>query len=154
MTPTCDNSNPRYQALIQLLRTAEDIWNASRVFFERWRLSPSQFNILNVLFDAPRGCTQIELSRQLIMNRSNATGLIDRLEARGLVQRTAIPGNRRAHQVILTPVGRELVREILPEYCRLGGTVWDGLSDEHMSRTVTSLLRVSENVKAIAASLK
>src|SRR5438874_74225 len=35
---------PRYQALLQLLRTAEALWNASRNFFARWDLSPSQFN--------------------------------------------------------------------------------------------------------------
>ena len=42
-------SGPRYQALIELLRTAENLWNASRVFFARWELSPSQFNVLNLL---------------------------------------------------------------------------------------------------------
>ena len=78
---------PRYQALIELLRTAETLWNASRVFFARWDLSPSQFNVLNLLYEQPGGCTQIELSRQLIMHRSNVTGLVDRLEARGLLQR-------------------------------------------------------------------
>jgi len=48
------------------------------------------------------------------MHRSNATGLIDRLEARGLLQRNPIPGDRRAHQVVLTAAGRKLAREILP----------------------------------------
>ena len=64
---------PRYAALIQLLRTAEELWNASRVFFARWELSPSQFNLLNVLTEFPDGCTQSDLSRQLIMHRSNVT---------------------------------------------------------------------------------
>src|SRR6266496_1133102 len=44
---------PRYQALLQLLRTAEALWNASRNFFARWDLSPSQFNVLNLLYDQP-----------------------------------------------------------------------------------------------------
>ncbi len=46
---------PHYEALLQLLRTSESIWNASRVFFGRWDLSPSQFNILNVLLGSPDG---------------------------------------------------------------------------------------------------
>src|ERR1700733_10022948 len=94
---------PRYQALIELLRTAETLWNASRAFFARWDLSPSQFNVLNLLHDLPGGCSQIELSRQLIMHRSNVTGLVDRLESRGLLRRTDSPTDRRAFTVILTP---------------------------------------------------
>ena len=58
----------RYRALLELLRTAESLWNASRIFFARWDLGPSQFNVLNLLADLPQGCTQVELSRQLIMH--------------------------------------------------------------------------------------
>src|SRR5438552_11256890 len=106
---------PRYQALLQLLRTAEALWNASRSFFTRWDLSPSQFNVLNLLYDLSAGCTQIELSRSLIMHRSNVTGLVDRLEARGLVQRRDVAHDRRAYRVVLTTAGKKLVRQILPD---------------------------------------
>ena len=50
-----DAAGPRYRALLQLLRTAENLWNASRVFFGRWDLSPSQFNVLNLLSGEPDG---------------------------------------------------------------------------------------------------
>lgn len=73
----------RYQALLQLLRTADCLWNASRVFFARWELSPSQFNVLNLLSDQPDGLSQIKLGCLLITHRSNVTGLVDRLERRG-----------------------------------------------------------------------
>src|SRR5260221_13601032 len=97
-----EGPGPRYQALIELLQTAESLWNASRFFFARWDLSPSQFNILSLLHDVPGGCSQIELSRQLIMHRSNVTGLVDRLEARGLLQRRPNPTDRRAFNVVIT----------------------------------------------------
>src|SRR5262249_8628900 len=93
---------PRYEALIELLRTAENLWNAGRVFFARWDLSPSQFNVLNLLQDHADGLTQVELSRRLIMHRSNVTGLVDRLEARHLVQRKDAPADRRAFNMVLT----------------------------------------------------
>src|SRR5438128_2248219 len=107
---------PRYQALLQLLRTAETLWNASRLFFEEWKLGPSQFNLLNLLSDHPNGVSQTELSRQLIMHRSNVTGLVDRLEGRGLVRREALPQDRRVYRVVLTHAGHTLLGEILPKY--------------------------------------
>lgn len=144
----------RYSALIELLRTAESLWNASRVFFVRWDLSPSQFNILNLLHLQPEGCTQIELSRQLIMHRSNVTGLIDRLEERGLVRRKEIPNDRRAFNVVLTPVGSKLVRQILPHYYQAAETVWGNLSTERAQQLVSELTTVSANAERIAKESK
>jgi len=77
----------RYNALLQLLRTADSILDASRTFFAPWDLSPSQFNVLNLLYGLPEGVSQTDVGRQLIVHRSNVTGLVDRLEKRGLVRR-------------------------------------------------------------------
>jgi DNA-binding MarR family transcriptional regulator len=136
---------PRYQALLQLLRTAETLWNASRIFFGRWRLSPSQFNVLNLLFDQSEGCTQADLSRSLIMHRSNVTGLVDRLEERGLVQRRDNANDRRAYLVVLTAAGRRLVQQILPHYHEAAEEVWGDLSAHRANRLVAELDRVCSN---------
>lgn len=143
---------PRYQALIELLQTAEALWNASRVFFARWNLSPSQFNILSLLHDQPGGCTQIELSRQLIMHRSNVTGLLDRLEARGLARRQNNPDDRRAFIVVLTPTGRKLIRQIQPHYYRAAEAVWTGVTISRARQLVSELAAVSANAERIAAA--
>lgn len=142
---------PRYAALIELLRTAETLWNSSRVFFARWNLSPSQFNVLNLLYEQPEGCTQISLSRRLIMHRSNITGLVDRLEARGLVQRKEIPGDRRAFNVVLTPAGKKLVMTIQPHYYRAAEIVWSGISVERARQILAELQAISENATRITA---
>lgn len=141
---------PRYQALIQLLRTAEELWNASRVFFARWDLSPSQFNLLNVLTDFPDGCTQSDLSRQLIMHRSNVTGLVDRLEERGLVARQASATDRRAWFVVLTPAARTLLAEIFPHYYAAAEQVWGTLPAARAEKLVTELAVISENATRTA----
>src|SRR5438309_10063543 len=104
---------PRYRALLQLLRPAETLWNVSRPFFARWDLSPSQFNILNLLYDRPEGCTQIELSRLLIMHRSNVTGLVDRLEARALVQRRESAHDCPVYRLYSTAAGMKLSSQII-----------------------------------------
>src|ERR1700739_1960376 len=118
---------PRYDALLQLVRTAEALWSASHALFARWDLSPSQFNLLNLLYPEPAGVSQGELSRALIMHRPNITGLVDRLQARGLVQRRERAGDRRTNQVVLTPAGASLVREILPHYHPAAERVWGDL---------------------------
>jgi DNA-binding MarR family transcriptional regulator len=148
-----DAPGPRYAALLQLLRTAENLWNTSRVFFGRWDLSPSQFNVLSLLDGEPGGLSQIEISRLLIMHRSNATGLIDRLEERGLLQRRATPGDRRAYRVVLTPAARRLLRQILPGYYRLAEQAWDNLPVARVNQLLADLSHLDANVAQLKSGI-
>ena len=49
-----------------------------------------------------------ELATMLHCDNSNVTGIVDRLEARGLVARRAHDHDRRVRQIVLTPLGIEL----------------------------------------------
>ena len=143
-------SDLRYQALMELLRTSDTIWNASRTFFDRWKLSPSQFNVLNLLHSTPDGLSQTELGRQLIMHRSNLTGLADRLEKRRLVQRKDVAADRRAYRVVLTRAGDRLMSEILPLYYERATRVWDTLPPKRAAELVADLRQLAFNAQRIA----
>src|SRR5450631_2947706 len=56
--------------------------------------------------------TMKELADELWCDASNATGLIDRLEARGLVERRPSEHDRRVKCVVLTAAGKRLRRKI------------------------------------------
>ena len=153
MRTRVDENHPGYRALMELLRTADTVWNASRVFFERWDLSPSQFNVLNLLRLNPAGLSQTDLSRQLIMHRSNLTGLVDRLEQRGLVARREVAADRRAYSVVLTAAGARLLRDILPRYYEDAARVWDHLPARRAAELIADLQKVAQNAQQIAAGL-
>lgn len=53
-----------------------------------------------------------ELSRSLSMSHSTASGIVDRLEARGLVRRTADAADRRRTVIAVTENVRRYVREL------------------------------------------
>ena len=153
MNMTVDENHPGYRALMELLRTADTVWNASRIFFERWDLSPSQFNVLNLLRLNPSGLSQTDLSRQLIMHRSNVTGLLDRLEKRGLVARREVAADRRAYNVILTAAGVRLLRDILPAYYQGAARVWARLPARRAADLIADLQQVAQNAQRIVATL-
>ncbi len=140
-----DVAGPHYPALLQLLKTADTIWNSSRVFFARWDLSPAQFNLLNLLSGAPHGLTQSELGRELLTHRSNITGLVDRLESRGFVRRCEEAEDRRAWRIVLTPAGIRLVKEVMPHYYRAAEVVWEGISVRRSGEVAELLKRVDAN---------
>lgn len=57
--------------------------------------------------------TARELASRMSCEASNATFVVDRLEEQGLVQRRPHPTDRRAKQIVLTPVGRRRRAEAL-----------------------------------------
>lgn len=146
-------TDPRYTALLALLRAADTVWNASHALFSRWELSPSQFNVLNLLADPPDGLTQSELGRALIVHRSNVTGLVNRLARRGLLTRRKPAGDRRAWRVALTPAGRRLWQEVHPHYRDAAVRVWGRLPARRARELARVLETVSVNAEALAAAL-
>ena len=72
-----------------------------------FELAPAQAFALGEL-DLERPMAMRELAGRLKCDPSNITGLIDRLEARGLVERQAHPSDRRVKYVVLTDRGRAL----------------------------------------------
>ncbi len=52
-----------------------------------------------------------DLADRLCCDASNVTGIVDRLEARGLVERRTVAGDRRVKHIVLTEAGRAVREE-------------------------------------------
>ena len=73
-------------------------------------LSPMQAHALRLL-EEPRAMS--ELAEALLCDASNVTGIIDRLEARGLVERQPTPADRRVKRLSLTDEGERTRRRVV-----------------------------------------
>jgi DNA-binding MarR family transcriptional regulator len=70
-------------------------------------LHPAQAGAL-LRMEADTPLPMHELATMLACDNSNVTGIVDRLEARGLVARRPYAQDRRVKHVVLTPLGTEL----------------------------------------------
>ena len=66
-----------------------------------------QFDVLSELERAGRPLTMSELSTELMVSNGNVTGVIDRLEKSGFVQRNRAEHDRRIQYIELSPKGRK-----------------------------------------------
>ncbi len=64
-----------------------------------------RFDVMAALWRRQGGVTMSELSRMLLVSNGNATTVVDRLEADGLVLRTPSEADRRTVYVALTATG-------------------------------------------------
>lgn len=137
-----------YELVAAVLATADAFLRESQRLFRPYGLSGAQYNLLNVVAEAPEGLSQRELSDRLVVDRSNITGLIDRMEAAGWVQRRDYPGDRRAYRVQLTPAGRALWQEVTPIYLDVVDQVTRGVSARRQSELVTALRQLEQAATA------
>src|SRR5436190_2156194 len=75
------------------------------------------------------GQTLAALSRRMLVTAGNLTGLVDRAERDGVVERRADPRDRRLSRVYLTPKGRELITTLLPRHAEHVGELIAELDD-------------------------
>jgi DNA-binding MarR family transcriptional regulator len=71
---------------------------------QRHDLTPVQARLLCILADGPRGMA--DLAQCFGVEKAALTGLVDRVERRGLANRTPVEGDRRALRVTLTDAGK------------------------------------------------
>jgi DNA-binding MarR family transcriptional regulator len=77
---------------------------------QEFELAPQQMFAVRMLGGGPRKMS--DLAQVLFCDNSNVTGIVDRLEERGLVRREAAEGDRRVKLLVLTDEGERLRVEI------------------------------------------
>ncbi|MFM7532537.1 MAG: MarR family winged helix-turn-helix transcriptional regulator [Rubrivivax sp.] len=84
---------------------------------EPFGLTPVQYAALKGVASAP-GVDQRTLARSIGLDTSTTGGVIDRLEARGLLQRNANPDDRRVRLLTLSREGLALLEQVTPAMLR------------------------------------
>jgi MarR family 2-MHQ and catechol resistance regulon transcriptional repressor len=111
-----ENSGGRRQpavfAWMRLARVYHKIDRATAVGLRAHDLSVAQFDVL-ARVGGSEGLTQSELAQALLVTKGNVCQLLDRMEARGLIERRPVLAGR-GNQIYLTARGRCLHDAVVP----------------------------------------
>jgi DNA-binding MarR family transcriptional regulator len=106
-------SSREEEAFLNLLRTADVLSRGEAVVLKAANLSSNQYNALRILRGAgEEGVTCSELGGRLIERDPDVTRLIDKLEDRGLMQRTRDARDRRVYRNVITSSGLALLASL------------------------------------------
>ncbi len=114
-------------------RTNLKVHRALNLLLGELDLSLAQHEIL-VTIRRQSGLTQGELAEQLLVIKSNATALLKKLEARGLVRRTRDPADSRIRRLSLTRSGDMLVEKSYAVQTRVVRAMASVMTDEELER--------------------
>src|SRR5947199_5744778 len=114
MKSTKSNTCEAWQLLVEFFFTQRaDLPTVASEF----ELSPAQCHVLH-LIEPDRLIPMGRLAAALACDASNVTGLVDRLESRGLVRRQPSPEDRRVKALQLTPRGARMRAQLLRRMAR------------------------------------
>jgi MarR family transcriptional regulator, 2-MHQ and catechol-resistance regulon repressor len=158
MSPEPPNSSSKLSLAAQMTEPAEQPYaDAARAlvkagflfvnYLERpcqsYDLTLAQMDVLSTLAhaeDASLCCS--EIAERTLITKGGITGLLDRLEARGLVKRIPSRDDRRSVRVRLSAKGIELFRKLSPEKARCNRTLFEKAFTPEQLKELSGLLEL------------
>jgi DNA-binding MarR family transcriptional regulator len=104
-------------------------------------LTPVQFAALAAAKQQP-GMDQRTLARAISFDTSTTGGVIDRLEARGLMRRQPAPEDRRVRRIHLTPEGEAVLEQAVPGMLKAQERILEPLAAQDRERFMRLLGRL------------
>jgi DNA-binding MarR family transcriptional regulator len=101
------------KAVINLIFTSGWLEGKQQNFFKEYGLTMQQFNILRILKGQhPKFISGTEIKSRMLDKNSDVSRLLDRLTAKGLINKQTCPNDKRATDVSITTAGLDILVEM------------------------------------------
>jgi DNA-binding MarR family transcriptional regulator len=137
-----------HETLLNIFVTANLLIKEAQQLFRPFGLTEAQFDILMMLeTQSDNGLlSQTELGHMLLVNRSNVTGLVDRVEQAGWVRRVPDGIDRRINLVEITESGRKILNNTKNVYMKRIEEITSVLSENEKRLLVEILEKIRKKI--------
>ena len=135
----------------ELMECARAFERCSGSHIREFALTPAQFDIIATLGNTD-GMTCKELGEKTLITKGTMTGVLDRLEGKGLLVRNPSPDDGRSWITRLTRKGQTLFEEIFPAHMRHLEPLFESMNDNELKNLRTQLRRLREAFETHAAN--
>ena len=133
------------EAAIAIVRTADLLKREFTATVEPFGLTLQQYNVLRILRGAlPEKLPTMAIAERMIEKTPGITGLLDRLEDKGLVARERQADDRRCSRCCITQKGMDLLAEMDGPVSEADARVLAMLNKSDL----TSLIQILDTVRA------
>jgi len=133
--------------LRELLRTHQAFLSYAASHVHKLDLTLPQFDVIITLGDTP-GMSYKKLGEKTLITKGTLTGVISRLEDKGLVQRVASETDGRSQIIRLTAAGKDLFERTYPEHLLFINRLFNDYSSDDIANLENVLVRLREAVIA------
>ncbi|NDJ17868.1 MarR family winged helix-turn-helix transcriptional regulator [Myxacorys almedinensis] len=134
---------PFMPALRELAMTYQAFCSYDEPHIRELGLTPPQFDVLCTLGNTA-GMFMNQLAEKTLVTKGTLTGIVDRLEQKGLVRREVPPENRRCFLIVLTPDGDRVFRDVFPAHISYLKQRFDRLGSAELEQIYSALHRLRQ----------
>lgn len=113
-------------------------------------LTPPQFDIIATLGNTP-GMSCKHLGEKTLITKGTLTGVIDRLELKGLVARERSGNDKRSFFVRLTPAGEVMFDDVFPKVIAQAKLMFASYTESDFAAIETTLANLKQNIATASA---
>ena len=129
------------KAFTVLYRATSATQEVVRKDVQQYDLNVTEFAVLELLYHKGEQPIQM-IGKKVLIASSSITYVIDKLEKKGLVQRTACPTDRRVIFASLTDTGQSLMMQIFPQHEQKIAHIFEVLNEHELETLIQYLKRV------------
>lgn len=135
------------QAVIQLIRVADAITRSLERTFARFDLTGPQYNVLRILRGAGEPLPTMKVAGRMLQKTPGVTGILDRLEKKGLVRRQRSSEDRRVWLCSVTDEGVDLLDEMEEPVRKANNEAVRGASLEELRELASLIDRIERSYR-------
>jgi DNA-binding MarR family transcriptional regulator len=125
------------EAFLNLARSYQHLEQGFSELFRAHNLSTTQYNVLRILRGAgPAGLTCTEAAQRMISHDPDITRLFDRLEVRGLIERSRSVADRRVVMAKISTEGLRLLEQLGEPVLQLHAEQMRNLSPQQIEELI------------------
>jgi DNA-binding MarR family transcriptional regulator len=138
--------SPEQEAALSILRTSDRLQIRIARLLREHGLTPSQYNVLRILRGEGKPLPILEIASRTVAVVPGITGLIDRLELAGFVNRVRCETDRRVIYVALADHGATALAALDEPLVTLHRSLLGHLSQDEMKELIRLLEKVRESL--------
>jgi DNA-binding MarR family transcriptional regulator len=98
-----------HKASVNIIFTSNWVLEEQKKHFDRGNLTQQQYNMLRILKGSPVPLSTLQIRERMLDKMSDTSRIVDRLLAKGLVEKTTNKADKRLVDVTISQKGRELI---------------------------------------------
>ncbi len=139
--------------LRELVRSYQAFESYSAPHIKSMNLTVPQFDVIATLANQP-SMTCKTLGEKTLITKGTLTGVLDRLEIKGLVTRASNEDDGRSQRVMLTSTGQALFQHVFPAHLKHLDKAFNQLSPQEMTNLTSSLKQLRDAMENLTINEK
>ncbi|MFD1170468.1 MarR family winged helix-turn-helix transcriptional regulator [Oceanobacillus caeni] len=137
------SENLSLKSFVVLLKANKTLAELIKKDISSHGMRTSDFTVLEALYHKGKQTIK-QITQSVLINTGSITYVIDKLEKKGLLERTPCKDDRRVVYIQLTDQGVQLMEEIFPLHQQVIENVFEGVTDEEKKIIIDVLKRVGK----------